>query len=197
MGRRQIVGEGLGRRVWEMRLVQVDPAEPGAAGLRPQPARGRRNRVTTRALLLEKRRPRGGIDKAVVVDIESPGEAEARIEWKTADERAGGEATGLQHRGERLFAPRETKAGVVADAVLGREPAGQDAGVRGQRDNRVRVRIVEPDTRRREPVDDGRRCGRVAVRAKRVSPERVDRYEENIASRRLPCSQLTTRATRR
>jgi len=63
--------------------------------------------------------------------------------------------------------------------------AGEDARVRRQREDGVRVREIEEDTVAREPIEGGCR-DRAAVRAERVSAQRVDRDEQNVLIRNRP-----------
>jgi hypothetical protein len=74
--------------------------------------------------------------------------------------------------------------------VLERVHAGQDAGVRGQRDDRVRVGECEANALGREPIDV-RRPRRSAVDAERVGSERVDGDEQDVLIRNLSKSQPT------
>ena len=51
----------------------------------------------------------------------------------------------------------EAEAGVVANAVVGRQPAREDIGVRRQRDHVVGARVAEPDAAGGQAVEPGRR----------------------------------------
>jgi hypothetical protein len=123
------------------------------------------------------RRP--GIAEAVVVDIETPVEAKTRVQRETGDERRRSIARLFQHRRRGTGVRRQSVAAVVAQAMLKRVLAGENAGVRRQRDHRVRVGEVEPNALGRQAIERRRR-GRAAVAAKRVGAKRIDGDEQDV-----------------
>jgi hypothetical protein len=86
----------------------------------------------------------------------------------------------LEKRGGGLLRRREPVAGVVADTVFVRVTARQDARVRGQRDNGVRVRELEPCALRGQTIEVRRECTS-AVRAHHIGAQRVDGHEQHVA----------------
>ena len=168
IGRRDFPGIGvacesrckrLGRRIRVVRLVEMNPAEPrfGARSTFLQPTECRGNGLGSRAFLLEKRRTCGRIDEGVVIDVEAARQAEPGVERKAADEGARVKSARLEARGERGFSGGQSEAGIVAHAVFGRQPAGEDVGVRGQREHVVCAGAAEPDTAGGEAIHPRRR----------------------------------------
>jgi hypothetical protein len=123
------------------------------------------------------------VQERVVVDVEAGVEAEARVERKGAHERARAIARLLEARGQRLRVARKAEAGVVAHAVLVRVQARQDVGVRGQRDDVVRVGALEAHALLRQPVQPRRLGLRLPVAAQRVEAQRVDRDQQHRSAR--------------
>ncbi len=161
-----------------MRVVEVDPEEPG----RPRPFCPGQGLVDDGAgpgfgELPRHARRRG---KAVVVDVESLGQPEARVQGVAADERRRGVAAGLQQLGEGLKLRRDDEAPVVADAVGRRRPADEQAGVGRERQGDVGESPSEDRPRRREPVDVGGPDVVRVVAAQAVGAERVDGDEQEI-----------------
>ena len=129
------------RGVGGVRIVEVHPREPLAL-LPADPLRRRRDDRIGAAFAF------AGIDRRrrvqpIVIGVEADAQAETAIERKPADERAGREPRGLQQCRDRRPARLEAIPGVVADAVLVRIPSAEDARVRRQRDDGVRVREVK------------------------------------------------------
>ena len=182
-------------------IVDVHPREPPAALCR-QPLQRRADDLVG-ATLAE--RELGGarhLVQPVVVNTETGVQAELRVERERADERAGREPLGAQARGERLGAGGHPEAAVVANAMLKGIQAGQDADVRGQRDDGMRMREVVADAIGGQGVEVRRR-GAPPVGAKRVGPQRVDRDEQHVligrlqhAEARLAGTQAPARAGR-
>ena len=73
-------GEGLGRVIGVVRLVEVHPAEEGPPARRLEPPARERHRVGAPSLLELESRPGEGPDEAVVVDLEAAPQAEPRRE---------------------------------------------------------------------------------------------------------------------
>ena len=116
---------------------------------------------------------------AVIVDVESVCQAKPPFERDATNEGSSGESLLLQQRRDRRGARLQAIAAVVADAMLVRVCSCQDAGMRGTREYRVRVREFETQPYRREVVQIGR-ARRPAVRAERIRPERIDCDEQQV-----------------
>src|SRR5688500_18364242 len=116
----------LGRFIWEVRFVDVDPGEPGLTTGTVDPLPRERHRLFGGPLLNQKRRPRSSAGEPVLVHVEARIQPESRIEREGADEGARAVAAPAELRGERLRGTREAEPGVVAYAVDLRQLAGQD-----------------------------------------------------------------------
>jgi hypothetical protein len=82
--------------------------------------------------------------------------------------------------GRRRQRRRDAITGVVAHAVLVRIAARENAGVRGERDHRVRVRELEARTAGGEAIEIRRRRP-AAVAAEGIGTQRVDGDEQDVA----------------
>ena len=89
----------------------------------------------------------------------------------------------LSREGERLLVGRDGVADVVANAVMERKAAGEEGGVRRQRQRALAVDILEDNTPAREAIDRGRRAGAIAVRREMIGSERIDRDEDDRRAR--------------
>ena len=116
----------------------------------------------------------------VVVDVEALVEAGRPRDGIGADERGGVPARALEDRRERRQRGRQRTRVVVADAVLVRQAAGHDAGVRRPRLRHVHDRVLEQHALAGETVERRRRALRVAVGADVVGAQRVDGDEEHV-----------------
>ena len=101
------------------------------------------------------------------------------MDRKGADEGGGLKPRLLQPRRRRLRPGRQPVAAVVADAVLKRIRAGQDAGVRAQRRHCVRMLEREADAAAGEPIERRRRR-RAAIRPERIGAQGVDGDQQNV-----------------
>jgi hypothetical protein len=176
--RRVLRVEGRRRAVRRMRLVDVHPGEP-AALLPRDPGAGARDDDAGRPLRNHKLPAGRDRVEPAVVGIEAGRQTKARIERKCADERGCREAGRFQPRRDRFGALRQAIAAVIPDPVLERIRAREDAGVRGQRDDGVRVSKGEADTGSRQRIDV-RRPRRAPVAAERVGAQRVDGDEQHV-----------------
>ena len=79
--------------------------------------------------------------------------------------------------GSRLILQRI--APLVANAVVERELSGDECGMGGQRQRRMRVRALEDDSTRREMVDVGCCSGGTTVRGKAIGAQTVDGDEND------------------
>jgi hypothetical protein len=123
---------------------------------------------------------RGAAAESIVVPIESDVQAEPPVERESADEGTGRETASLQLGGQRRPLRVESIAGVVPDSVLVRVAAAENARVRGQRDDGVRVSEGEARATGGQPIEI--RChGAAAIRAEHVSPQRVDGDQQHVA----------------
>ena len=128
-----------------MRLVEVYPEE----GLRPllprEPGARGFHRPSSRALLHQERGAAFGVAEAVVVDVESAIEAEARVEREGTDEGARVVTRLLEERGQGVGAVRKAEARVVPDTVVQRIAAGKDVAWKaGARDVAAGARSPHP-----------------------------------------------------
>ena len=171
----------LRRLVRRMRVVDVDPHEPVLALLAAVPLERGLDDVLGPGLLDLELELLVEMAVELVVDVEVVAEPVARVEHVGADERAGGVALRLHARRDRRGLRREAEAGVLAHAVLVRQHAREDVGVRRQRDGVVRVRLVEDAALGGEPVEVRRRAPGVPVEADGVVAQGVDRDEDDVA----------------
>ena len=111
-------GEGLGRAVGGMRIVEVDPHEPFFAGVRAPPSRRSIEDCSGGPLLNHEVECGLPFSVVVVVEIESLIQSESRVERKRADERAGGVPILPQRRRDGCELRIEPETGVVANSVL-------------------------------------------------------------------------------
>src|SRR5438552_7066895 len=111
-------GEGLGRAVGGVRIIEVKPHESLLALVRSPPTR-RAVENRSRRTLLNHEVERGlPFSVVVVINIEALIEAKSRIERKRADERTRRVAGAAQHRGDGFVFRIELESGVVAHAML-------------------------------------------------------------------------------
>jgi hypothetical protein len=163
-----------------VRLEDVDPEEAFSPRLPPPPVERGGDRFDAAPLGDDESAGVRALAVPVVVDVEAPGEAPAGVEREGRDEGARGVALILQALRERPNAGAKRRAGVVAEAVLEREKAGQDVGVRGERDDVVRAGVREDTPFRSEAVEGGSLQPRVAREAGGVGAPRVDGDEDDV-----------------
>ena len=175
-----VVGRGeISRRlVRRVRIEHVHPGEEAIRGL-ADPVDRTRDDLVTSAFRHREADVSLELGDLIVVHVEPRREPEALRQRKPADERARGKARRLKARGERGRAILDAKAAVVAHAMLVRQPAGEDGGVRRKRHDGVRVREREARPARGEPVEV-RRLRAPTVRTERIGPERVDGHEQDV-----------------
>ena len=125
---------------------------------------------------------------AVVVHVEAAIEAESAVERKCADECARPISERMQHRCEGVDLLRQPEAGILVDAVVRRIEARQDVRVRWQRHDGMGMRGRKSHAPLRQTIDRWRGRARVAVRADRVSAQRIDRDEQHVETR-LPVNR--------
>jgi len=130
---------------------------------------------------------------AIVVLVESPAEAEPRIEHEGADERAGAVAGALQLGGQRRQAIVESGQTVDVDAVRTWRVAGENRRMRRERHRHVRVGTGVANAGRGELVERRRQPGGAAVGAEPIAPQRVDGHEQHVRAAELPGSKWRRR----
>ena len=146
--------EGLGRIVRRVRVVQVNPREEPPVLHRVDPRQGLVDHLVAGTLDVAQRAPAALRDVEVVeVLVESLVDAPLAVEDECGDEPAGREPLLLQHLGQRLLFGRQEEPAVVAHAMFGREPAGEHARVRRQRERRARHRLREARALTGEPIE--------------------------------------------
>ena len=174
-------GEGLGRVVGRVRIVEVDPGEEALRAHRFEPRERVRHHLV--ALLLD------GAERdhlvlreieLVRVDVEALAEAPLALEHPGRDERSGREAALAQPLRERHLGVVEEEAAVVAHAVMGRDEPGEDRRVRRERERNGGGRVVEDDAVARERVDVRREVGAKAVAAQPIRAGRVERHDDQV-----------------
>ena len=179
------LGEALrprgGRREGEVRVVEVDPQKvrgPLVEAVEPRqrPVRGVRGPALGGHPRLAARAGRADL---VVVHLEAPIEAVARLEHDGRDEGGRAVAGRGQPIGEGRDAVAEVVGQVVADAVPRRVEAGEDRGVARRGDRRRGEGVLEDDPVAGE-VGQGRRFGvRGAVGLEVVRAGRVEGDQEH------------------
>ena len=134
--------ERFRRNVRKVRLIEVHPCEP-RRGLRGgvDPRESSSHRVGTPPFRHPKSVPFDAFPVPIVVDVEPAPEPEPHVERKGADERARAISERLEPRRQRVDVGWKPEAGILANAVPERIPAGEDVGVRRQRDDVLRVRV--------------------------------------------------------
>src|SRR5262245_58406268 len=129
--------------------------------------------------------------EVVEVGIEALRDAPPAIEHERADEAAGSVSVRLEHLRESRLLVADVELPVVADAVEGRERAGQQRGMRRERQRRHGRGMRETKPAGGETVE-GRRLGRVvAVAAEAIWAKRVDGNQQYVRA----AGPLTRRAT--
>ena len=125
------------------------------------------------AMLAEARRclARTGLD----LDPETP------VEHEAADDRAGGEASRLEHLGQCQARLGQPILQVVTHPVSGRQGPREHGDVGGQGHGHWRVDVLEQHPLPGHGVDVRRGRPREAIGAQVVCSERVDADQENVA----------------
>ncbi len=179
---REARGEGLGRSVRPVGLVEVYPAEVRSFALGLDEAPRRRDRVHSpppRDVL----EPHGGparLAEAVVVHVEAAGETEARVQGKGAHERPRTVPAGVEEGRDRLGPGGKAEARVVAHAVPQGVASGEDVRVGGERHHVVGVGPPEEHALFGQAVHPRRPRVGVPVRPDRVGPQGVDGDQEYV-----------------
>ena len=172
--------ERLGRRVREVRLIEVDPEEGRGPFAAAQPLEGQGDGAGARPLVLTEPQAVVAGQEAVVVHVEAGREPELRGQREGAHESPRAVAAGLEQGGQRVLALRKAEAAVVPHPVLQRVSAREDIGMRGKGDHVVGVGTLEAHSFAGEAVHPGRGRGRVAARPEGVGPQCVDGDEDHV-----------------
>ena len=168
-------GEGLGRLVGGVGVVEVDPGEEGLLLHRLQPGQGEVHHLVP--LLLHGAEVDDlvlGQVEVVGVDVEALVEAPARVEHPRPHEGPGRVAGLLHPLRERRLRGVQEEAAVVADAVVRRDEPREDRRVRGQGHRRGGRRLLEQDAVLGHRVDVRRVDPPEAVAAEPVCPQGVE-----------------------
>jgi hypothetical protein len=124
------IGGGWGVR--RMRIVEMYPGEEGTAVMSMQPGQGAVDDVTPPAFRFLRAGIGGIAPNVVVVDVEPAIEPEAVVEDESADEGTGPVPPLLKGRGQRLPIGRKHPTAVVAQPVMRRDDARENAGMGGK-----------------------------------------------------------------
>ena len=112
--------------------------------------------------------------------VEAAIEARLGRQHERRDERGRREALRLQGLGQGRHVVGQRHRDVVADAVLGWVPRGEERGMRRPCHGHVRCRILGANAFPRDAVEVRRRYRRVAVGAKPIGPQRVDGDDDEM-----------------
>ena len=171
---------------------KTQPGKPSFAPPRRDPTADQRHGRRRGPLRHHELRRVARLAEPIVVDVEAGVQSEAGMEWERRHERGRRVTRRLEQGRGGPRRRRQAVTAVVAQAVLERILAGQDRGVRRQRDHGVGVGEVEPDTLAGEPVE-GRRRRTPSVTPERIRPERVDGDQKDV----LPGNRMQVRLARR
>ncbi len=195
--------ERLGRPVRRVRIVQVNPGKERRALGFPNPRQGLVHHLVGRPLDRAERKAALRAEIEVVhVRIEALIDPPLRVEDVSGDERTGAVAALLEDLGQRHLIRPEEEATVVADAMLGREFAGEDTRVGRKRQRRDRHRLVELHAIARDAVEHGRLDVLRAVGADAVGARRIQCHHDDVerlardAARQRPKVGAAARAVR-
>ena len=156
----------------------MHPGEP-SAWLAAEPREGRIDDLSGRPFRQGEVGRIARPTEPVIVDVESVCQAKPPLEGDATNEGSSGESLLFQQRRNRRGARLQAIPAVVADPMLVRVCSCQDAGMRGTRECRVRVREFETQPYRRKVIQIGR-TRPPAVRAERIRPERIDCDEQQV-----------------
>ena len=178
------LGEGLGRGVGRVRVVEVHPEQERAVRVRTrlQPAGRVARHLGAGPLEIGQRDRRAAGREAVVVLVEALREAVAPRQDHARHEGARDVAAVVQPLGQRHRLRAEDVAPVVARAVLRGELPRHDRHVGRERERDLGGRVREPDARGGQPVQV-RRQARERRTVHPVGPERVDRDQDDVRRR--------------
>ena len=171
--------------VGSMTVVEMNPEEAGAAGGAGIPALRGRHDVGGAPLGQHELVRLETLRISLVVDVEAPRQAEARVERKPSDERARRVPLRFQEGRERRERIGKTETFVVPHPVLVRIETREDVRVRRERDDVVGVRLCKDDPFRRQTVEVRRRYARVTRVMGRICAKRVDRHEDDVGAAKL------------
>ncbi len=130
--------------------------------------------------------------KRFIVCLESLSQPELRFQHDIADHGTRCKAVIPEDPDQGRHARRQT-AYVIDYSVGRRIERCEDRGMRGQSGRRLRYAAFKVDGFFRKCVDCGRCLSRIAVTSQVIGPERVNRYEHDIGTRRAPRTGLRNR----
>ena len=135
--------------------------------------------------------------EAVGVVIETARQTRLAREDDGRDERGRGEPAAPERLCNERNVRREGRGDIVADAVLGRVPAGEHRDVRRACQRDVGGRVRRPRAFAREPVDVRCLDVRRPVDPEAIRAQRIDRDEQDVRRGRRTRRRLRARAARR
>ena len=181
-GRRKTGAHRLGRVVWRVRFVEMDPRKEGPSCLLVQPFDRLVDHFARRTLY----RIEPGFHfvfrqiEIVEISIEPLVDAPAPVEHERRHEAAGPIAARAQHFGERHLIVAQVETAVVADAVIARKGSGHQRRVRRKRQRRDGGRLAEAQTPSGQRVERRRLRSGVPVASQVVGAKRVDGDQQDI-----------------
>ncbi len=173
--------KGLRRRVVGVRVVVVQEQEEPLVRVLLQPLQCEAARLLPPALTDGQLLVR--ILEAVFVVLEALVESGLGIQDEGADDGARREAAPAENLGQRFARVPQLVVEVVADAVTGRNGAGQHRAVSRQRHRNGGVGVPEDDAFPGDPVDVRGGAAGMAVAAEVVGPAGVDADQQDVADR--------------
>ncbi len=168
-----------GRRVvGQVRVIVMDPGKEPVLSVLIQPAGEPGESIFGSPLGVGAFQGRLRLE-GVVVDVEAPADAEARIDRKRGDEGGRGEAVTLQDLGQR-FPLRHEVVAIVTHSVRRRIEAGHDRAVRRQGQRGRRIDAGETDALAGQTVQVGGQGLFEAVAAEVIGPGRIEGDEKEV-----------------
>src|SRR3954471_15641036 len=122
--------------------------------------------------------------EVVEIGLKPLGDSPLVIEDVSADESTGAESRRLQPLGNRRLGLVKKKPAVVAYAVCWRKRAGENRGMRRQRQRRRRNRLLEQDTVVRQSVEVGCLHTVESIRVNAIGSRCIQRDDQKIEIRR-------------
>lgn len=177
---------GRRRHVGSVGVVEMDPEEerPGVV-LQAEPGERPVHHVAPRPLRLQGDAGVGIAGDLVVIHLEALVEPEAAVEHEGADEGARAVPLLGKHGRQGALVRRVGAEAVVAQPMVGRQQAGEDAGVGRQGQRHLGRRAGEADALGRQAVQPGGYGVAVSIAAQVVGPYRVQGHQDEVGVPRL------------